>query len=301
LSAAKPRLNTQRPLRGPWTQSLRVRIVTAGNQVLRVASRAYVPGPQLADAIAFAHKMAGSGMACTLGYFNAETDAAPAIVAQNRAASDAMAGDGLAGYLSIKVPPLGYDKAALSAIAERARQHTQLLHLDSHGPDTATPTFAALLALLAEHPRLGVTLPGRWLRSPGDADWAVAHGVRVRVVKGQWACAVRPDLDPRAGFLAVVDRLAGRASEVAVATHDAALAREALGRLQRAGTRCELELLCGLPRRDVLAVARDLTVPVRMYIPFGEAWLPYALGQVARQPRMLWWATRDTIQALFDR
>jgi proline dehydrogenase len=245
--------------------------------------------------------MAGSGIACTLGYFNAESDTAHTIVDQNRAASEALARDGLAGHLSIKAPPLGYDGAALSAIVARARQHGQLLHLDSHGPDTATPTFAALQTLLAEHPTLGVTLPGRWLRSPDDADWAVAHGVRVRVVKGQWACAVRPDLDPRAGFLAVVDRLAGRAGEVAVATHDAALAREALGRLQRAGTRCELELLCGLPRRDVLAVARALNVPVRLYILYGEAWLPYALGQVARQPRMLWWATRDTIQSLFDR
>jgi proline dehydrogenase len=77
------------------------------------------------------------------------------------------------------------------------------------------------------------------------------------------------------------------------------LAREALSRLLRSGTDCELELLCGLPRRASLAVARELGVPVRLYIPFGAAWLPYALGQVARNPRMLSWVVRDTFNALF--
>jgi proline dehydrogenase len=212
---------------------------------------------------------------------------------------EALAGLRRAGYVSIKAPALGYGRDDLLKIADFARRHDQLIHFDSHGPETADPTLEALDALRGRHKKLGLAVPGRWMRSPNDAVWATSRGVRVRVVKGQWACPDRPDADPRDGFLSVIDRLAGRASEAAVATHDAPLAREALKRLLRAGTACELELLCGLPRRDAMEVAHELRVPVRLYIPFGEAWLPYALGQILRTPKMLSWVIRDTFNAIF--
>jgi proline dehydrogenase len=54
-----------------------------------------------------------------------------------------------------------------------------------------------------------------------------------------------------------------------------------------------MELLYGLPSRAVLKVAQDLAVPVRYYLPYGYAWLPYALRQARRDPRILWWVLRD--------
>lgn len=117
--------------------------------------------------------------------------------------------------------------------------------------------------------------------------------MRVRVVKGQWADPSSGAIDPRQGFLAVIDRLAGRACQVAVASHDPPLAREALHRLRRAGTPCELELLLGLPMQGALKVAREVGAPVRIYIPFGVSWIPYALAYVQKNPHVAWWAIRD--------
>ena len=117
--------------------------------------------------------------------------------------------------------------------------------------------------------------------------------MRVRVVKGQWADVVKPEVELREGFLAVVDRLAGRARHVAVATHDAWLAKEALGRLLKAKTPCELELLYGLPMGPALAAAREAGVPVRIYLPYGHGWLPYSISQVYKNPKILWWVLRD--------
>ena len=65
----------------------------------------------------------------------------------------------------------------------------------------------------------------------------------------------------------LIDRLAGRAAHVAVATHDAELAERALVRLSAASTPAELELIHGLPMRAAGDVARRLHVPVRIYIP----------------------------------
>ena len=126
--------------------------------------------------------------------------------------------------------------------------------------------------------------PGWWRRSTADADWAIDRKFRVRVVKGQWVDPVEHDLDPRRVFLAVIDRLAGRARHVSVATHDAALVREALHRLQTAHITCDVELLYGLPMKDALAEARVAMVPVRFYVPYGYARAPYRLSTPCESP-----------------
>jgi proline dehydrogenase len=104
-------------------------------------------------------------------------------------------------------------------------------------------------------------------------------------------------MDMRAGFLKVIDAVRGRAGRVAVASHDVPLAREALLRLMDAGTSCELELLHGLPRREAARMARQLDVPIRVYVPQGKAWLPYVLKQAKKNPWVLTWFARDLVRS----
>ena len=87
------------------------------------------------------------------------------------------------------------------------------------------------------------------------------------------------------------DALAGRARLVAVATHNVTLARESLRRLTEAGTRCELEQLLGYPLRSSLEVARQFGVPIRLYVPFGHAHLPYYVSRAAAEP----WIARQLL------
>jgi proline dehydrogenase len=143
---------------------------------------------------------------------------------------------------------------------------------------------------------LGCTIPGRWLRSVDDARVACQWRLRVRVVKGQWADPRDPNVDMRSGFLKVIDGLCGRASSVAVATHDLPLAREAIGRLREAGTPSELELLYGVPCRGAVRLGRDLEVPVRFYVPQGQPRLPYLVNHARRNPRVLGWLARDVVR-----
>ena len=72
-------------------------------------------------------------------------------------------------------------------------------------------------------------------------------------------------------------------------------------RLAAQGTACELELLCGLPRRGVLELARSRRLPVRLYVPFGQAWLPYALSQVLRKPGLWPRLLKDSLAEAWPR
>lgn len=268
---------------------------------LQLAGRAYVPGYELRDALEIAGRLAEERQACTLGYFHGPGDGPLRVAEVCCAIIDAV--DGLAprGYVSIKAPACGYDPQVLEAVVLRAKERDLLAHFDSHEVATAEPTLACVARAVALGAAVGLTVPGRWRRSPEDAAWAAALGVRVRVVKGEWPDPADPERDMRRGFLEVIDRLAGGAREVAVASHDPWLAREALLRLRAAGTPCELELLNGLPKRAMLALAAELAVPVRMYIPFGIAWRPYALSKLGDNPRMLWWLARDGMTGLYGR
>src|SRR5207247_2008647 len=132
--------------------------------------------------------------------------------------------------------------------------------------------------------RIGVTLPGGWRRSLEDAELAIEHGLRVRVARGEWPDPGEPGLDAAAGCLALIDRLAGRAVHVSVATHDAELAREAVRRLAAADTPHDIELLLGLPFGPSVEVAGEAGLTVRVYVPYGYPSLRYGLRYLARNP-----------------
>jgi proline dehydrogenase len=258
------------------------------------AARAYVAGPLLSDAVDVCRGLARAGLGSTIGFWNGR-DAMPRQVADAQLAGlERLARETWDCHLSLKAPPLAYSRTLLGEIVDWAGRTRVRLHFDSLSPDTVEPTFA-LIDKYHGLSSLGCTLPGRWSRSLGDAERAVRLGLRVRVVKGQWADPDGPEPDARAGFLAVVNRLAGRARHVAVATHDAPLAREALHRLCSAGTSCELELLLGLPVREATEVARAIGVGIRCYVPYGQPSLPYRVADAGRNPWIAWWMARDLV------
>ena len=75
----------------------------------------------------------------------------------------------------------------------------------------------------------------------------------------------------------------------------------ALAALLAQGTACELELLYGLPVRGVLPIAKEAGVPVRVYLPYGHAWLPYVINRLRKEPRIALWLLRDLMDSVRPR
>ncbi len=262
----------------------------------RRAARAYVAGERLSDATRLVRELANQGLGAALGYWDAPGEA-PRRVADEYLAGVAALESLEHGYLSIKVPSLDFSRELFGEIVEQAAPRRRRLHFDALGPETVDRSKALCDEFLDRGAELSFTLPGRWTRSVDDAAWAIERGLVVRVVKGQWPDPLDPRRDPRQGFLRVIDALAGRARHVAVATHDVRLAAEAVRCLRRAGTSCELELLHGLPMHGALALADRARLGVHVYVPYGQAYLPYALSKVRDNPRIVWWLVRDLVAA----
>jgi proline dehydrogenase len=255
-------------------------------RVAALAARSYVAGPRLPDALALCQRLWAGGLSTTVCYWN--TKGAPPRMIANECLESirALGAPRLDGHVCLKAPALGFDHGLHEELVEAARLHGVRLHFDSHSPDDAVQTFALIERCGEKYANIGCTLPGGWRRSLADADWAIERRLQVRVIKGQWDDSERPAMDPRCGFQALVERLAGRGVPVAVATHDLELARASLRHLLAAGTKCELELLYGLPLGPAVGLARELGVPVRVYVPYGKAWLPYTIAQIRKDPRL---------------
>jgi proline dehydrogenase len=238
-------------------------------------------------------RLAREGIASTVCYWDAYSDQ-PAFVSQAYLELvGAMSTTNANCYLSVKAPALEFDPELVRKVLEEARRLDAIVHFDAMAPDTVDPTFDLIAESLKIHSKIGCTLPGRWRRSLKDAERTIEMGLRVRVVKGEWKGIGNDETDPRVGFLEVVDRLAGRATHVAVATHNPTVARLCLRRLKNAGTPCELELLYGLPQQPLLRIARDFGVRARLYVPYGQCGLPYRLKQAVQNPRIIGWFMHD--------
>jgi proline dehydrogenase len=265
--------------------------------LMRRAARSYVGGDTVDDALAIARRLADDGLPNTLGFWDTTDYSARQVIDTYIESVDSLAKSGLDSYLSIKPPALRFDAALATELAAAAKNKDVRVHCDSHGPEVADASHTLeekmLETLGAE--RLSTTLPGRWLRSLPDADWAIARGIRVRVVKGQWPDPAAPNRDMREGYLEVIDKLAGRARHVGVASHDVPLAAKAIERLRVAGTPCELELLYGMPMTESLAWAKEHGADVRVYVPYGRGFIPSALGVLRRNPHLALLMLKDLV------
>ena len=255
---------------------------------------AYRAGADLDEALAVTRRLATYGLAATIGYTAKEGESARAVADAHLAAFERLSGEGVDCQVSVKLTALGFDARLLAELDTAAARSSRTLHIDALASETVNLTLRLIHS--EKKGEMGTTLPGRWRRSVGDVATARRLGLRVRVVKGQWADS-GPDhgLDPAAGFLRVIDALRGYPHGVAVATHDAELLAESLRRLTSSGTRCSAELFLGLPFRGPALAARRVGVPIRIYVPYGHGGAPYGVSDVAEHPVAAWWLLQDVV------
>jgi proline dehydrogenase len=254
----------------------------------------YGAGQGLDQAVGICRRLADYGFACTIGYGATPGQPARAVADAHLAAFERLSAADLDGEVSAKLSALDFDAALLAELDAAAAGSGLPLHVDALAPETVDATWR-LVESVPRAGRLGITLPGRWVRSADDTSLARRLGLRVRIVKGQWAGSASGSVDPVQGFLRVVDRLSGHADVVGVATHDVDLLDASLRRLIGTGTPCAAQLFFGLPFRAQLLTAQRLGVPIRVYVPYGDWGSPYGLAHLAAHPAAASWLLQDLL------
>ncbi|MBN1312157.1 MAG: hypothetical protein JXB30_12125 [Anaerolineae bacterium] len=260
----------------------------------------YSGGPRnLSEGIDACRALHDCGIPSTLGKFNEVGDDPEQIVRECQMASDVFrnAAKGDLFYLSLKPPAFDFNIELITPIVATALANGQGVHFDAHEHVLADPTIQLLEQVIdrfalpdngSESWKFSLVLPTRWKRSIEDAEWVIKKGVRARLVKGEFkSLDPSEEMNPGKGFLTLVDRLVGHVPEIAVATHDYVLAREAITRCKDVGCLLQLELLFGMPVGNMMALAREMKVPVRFYVPYGENLLIYGMRHFLANPYKL--------------
>jgi proline dehydrogenase len=275
----------------------------------RLATR-FVGGDGPEAAVATARRLIDdAGITASLFYVGEYVSDAAVVdrnVAMTLAAIERLGAEGLDAHVSIDPTAIGYiagerlgaqnAERLARAVAGQPGNGRNFLMLDMEDLSLVEPTLRLHRKLLGRGLPAAVTLQARLRRAEHDLLPLLTKATSVRLVKGAFPRGPEDDYQGRRAitnnYLALARlMLSGEARKAGFypvfATHDDALARH-VGELARTNgwrpDQYEFELLYGV-RPDWQQELREQGLAVRVYLPFGTDWWPYAIRRVGERPR----------------
>ncbi len=208
--------------------------------------------------------------------------------------------------ISAKVSALGMDisydlcKKNTEDLIDAVRHHT--IRFDMEGSGLTEQTMKLGLELQKTHKNLGVVLQAYLRRTDQDVQSVIEQGVSTRLCKGAYkepdAIAYQSMDEICENFLKQAFRLLKEGNLPAIATHDEVLIEKIIEFIEREKISADLfyfELLYGV-RRDIQKALLDKGYQVRLYVPYGKAWLPYTLRRLAERKENIIFVLKNIVR-----
>ena len=218
------------------------------------------------------------------------------------------------GNIAVKLTQLGLDfdpqlcLALTHEIAAAAAAIQNSIEIDMEGSAYTEATLKIFEKVQQEHGNAGIALQAYLFRSQADLERLAPLKPKIRLVKGAYlepaSIAFQKKSDVDANYLKLLDQMLdrflspnGEGPRVASATHDPALVDYACAKIRRLrlmAHRYEFQMLLGI-RRDLQQKVRSQGHPFRIYVPFGEAWVPYFMRRLSERPANLSFVLRSLL------
>jgi proline dehydrogenase len=267
------------------------------------ATRKFMPGEHVGDALEAGARIAASGRGLIftqLGEAITGAEAAVAVRDHYLLLFDQIHAMGLPAQVSVKPTQLGLDLSAaecerhLLALAAKAEQTGSALWLDMEGSGYVNRTLDLYIALKRNHPSTGIALQAYLHRTPGDLSRLMPLKPVIRLVKGAYdepsrvAFAKKSDTDRAYYTLAsqLVDGARTGACSPVFGTHDLALIERIAERARASGVgtdQYQIHMLYGI--RD--SAQRRLVAEghiVKTLVSYGAAWYRWYMRRLAERP-----------------
>lgn len=284
-------------------------------KAVRRAVRRFMPGEQLADAVAASERLRADGLRTLLtllGENVEDADDAVAVADAYATAVEAIAEAGLPSDLSVKPTHLGLDlgtevaEAGLRDIAARAGAAGRLVAIDMESSVYVDRTIDLYRRLRADHENLGLCLQAYLYRTEDDLASLLPLQPMIRLVKGAYmepddvAWPRKQDVD--AAFIARAGELLDAvrddpATRVAFGTHDEAMIDAVRSMADDRGIArdaFEIQMLYGI-RRDLQKTLVAEGYVVRILISYGSQWFPWYMRRLAERPANVWFVVKSLL------
>ena len=198
---------------------------------------------------------------------------------------------------SIKLSQLGLDidkefcRENLKKLAHGMGNHS--IRLDMEDSAHTQNTLDICEDVHRTHPHIGQAIQAYLFRSEDDVQRCIEKGISLRLCKVAYKEAPHiafQSMDKvRENFFKLASQLLKEGHQPAIATHDENLLVKILDFITQEGIEPEsfcFEMLYGV-RRDLQKILKDKGYRVRVYVPYGKAWLPYTLRRLAEKKENL--------------
>jgi proline dehydrogenase len=266
-------------------------------------SRRYIAGTSLDDALRTVADLNMIGVSATIDVLG--EDVKTASVARGyrdlylRAMDEILASNARC-YVSVKLTEMGLRvdedlcRGILDELAAASKAHGSFLRIDMEDSSVTSVTLDIYRQLRRKYDRIGVVLQACLRRTEDDIAALLNEGIaNVRLCKGIY---LEPEEIAYQGRQEIRDAFGrqlrllinGGAEFVAIATHDPPVAEHAVQLLKETGfskNHYEFQSLLGVAEgmRDGLVAAGH---PLRVYVPFGEAWFAYSQRRLRENPQI---------------
>lgn len=221
---------------------------------------------------------------------------------------EAIAANHLQSNLSLKPSQMGLllDKSLafdnIREIVAQAAAKGNFVRIDMEDVPCTDDTLGFYRRLRSEFPgSVGTVLQAYLRRTAADIDALADEPLNIRLCKGIYNESREHAYKDRdvinRNYLLCLEKLFARGAYVGIATHDEKLIVEALRLIDRFGLRrdqYEFQMLLGVDeqlRRLLVAQGHRM----RIYVPFGESWLPYSKRRLRENPSIARHALRQML------
>ncbi len=283
-------------------QNERLRDFVIQNRITRSASRRFVAGEVLDDAIQVTHELNKQGIQVALDLLGenvADEHEARKSTDNYINAINLIQRTGIDANVSIKLTALGLDisrelcEQNLHAILERSREQNIFVCMDMEASEYAARTIEIACEAKQHYDQVGTVVQSYLYRSGQDIEQLVEQGVRIRLVKGAYkepqSVAFQEKSDVDQNYVRLMRVLLARGNYPAIATHDPAIIDAACTYIRDRGISkdaFEFQMLYGV-RRDLQEKLVKQGYNMRVYVPYGSQWYPYLMRRMAERPANL--------------
>ncbi len=212
---------------------------------------------------------------------------------------------------TVSLKPSGFTAKDQDDVRERLAHLVRFAHerqvgvtIDMEDRDWTDITIDVATALFREGLDVGTVLQTRLHRTEADLE-KIPEGMRVRIVIGIYPeppdVAITDKNEMKERLLTYAKVLLHQGCFVEFGTHDEAfIERFAREVAPAAPDRCEVQMLLGVPRDEVIGKLTSgdfgVTLPVRLYVPFAVGWsdaTAYLRRRMDESPSMIWLVLRN--------
>jgi len=289
-----------------WFDSLTASFIPlVPKSIMRRLSTRYIAGEQRADALQRGSQLARAGYRVTYDQLGEavsnEAEVAEAVAENLRLLADLKEGN-LELNISTKPTQMGlnisedlcYD--SMAKVLEEAQSCGAFVRFEMEESFTVDGTLRVFERLHANYGNtVGIVIQSMLFRTEDDAHALVASSeqpLNVRLVKGIYVepadIAYQEGPLVNASYLRTLRVLLEGGAFVAVASHDDLLVaglEEMLAENPAWREQTEVQVLLGV-REDMRQRVRDSGLPVRVYVPYGDAWHKYVTRRLKKNPKL---------------